>query len=349
MEDSLMHGMLYGPRLCGDCALNGMIQAPANLGMEEFHPRCALQGNTIVWQKHLCWHFTCSEVQFLVPNSRTNQTTSVPGYSLWPASAKSPVCDLCLLSLQKTFSLTLLHRELARKVFRDYRTCVLWVVLSFLNYSTLATSPSDSWFFSPASHFSALPLISFAWFCICSQHSLQSHSGAPWPSVSTERGKTSIFPPQVRLISGSYCSYWMTDAWQSMRKFVMCWTWEPNSSFDVFSAREKMTLSQLHMEISTMETTTRNSGADSSTALYPAASTLHTYSSVVILQITLGVLGILSNSTVVAVFATHKKYRKKIPNIFIINQVSVFFFFWCMIGCYIMVQWEPMTHNNFAA
>ncbi len=43
------------------------------------------------------------------------------------------------------------------------------------------------------------------------------------------------------------------------------------------------------------------------------------------MQVVLGVLGILSNATVIVVFASHKKYRKKIPNIFIINQVSVSF------------------------
>ena len=35
-------------------------------------------------------------------------------------------------------------------------------------------------------------------------------------------------------------------------------------------------------------------------------------------------LGIVSNLTVVIVFLNHKKFRGKIPNIFIINQVSYF-------------------------
>ena len=33
-------------------------------------------------------------------------------------------------------------------------------------------------------------------------------------------------------------------------------------------------------------------------------------------------VGIISNFTVVVVFLNHKKFRRKIPNMFIINQVS---------------------------
>ena len=36
-------------------------------------------------------------------------------------------------------------------------------------------------------------------------------------------------------------------------------------------------------------------------------------------------VGIVSNSTVVVVFLKHKKMRRKIPNIFIINQVRDYF------------------------
>ncbi len=49
---------------------------------------------------------------------------------------------------------------------------------------------------------------------------------------------------------------------------------------------------------------------------------------VLVAQCVLGVLGVFSNATVVLVFATHKKYRRKIPNMFIINQVSFSTFFW---------------------
>ena len=40
-----------------------------------------------------------------------------------------------------------------------------------------------------------------------------------------------------------------------------------------------------------------------------------------LLSILIASVGIISNSTVVVVFLKHKKMRRKIPNIFIINQV----------------------------
>ena len=43
----------------------------------------------------------------------------------------------------------------------------------------------------------------------------------------------------------------------------------------------------------------------------------------IILQIVISSLGITTNLTVVVVFLNHKKLRRKIPNICIINQVSV--------------------------
>ena len=41
-----------------------------------------------------------------------------------------------------------------------------------------------------------------------------------------------------------------------------------------------------------------------------------------IVRLTMSSVGIIGNFTVIIVFLSHKKYRKKIPNIFIINQVS---------------------------
>ena len=47
-----------------------------------------------------------------------------------------------------------------------------------------------------------------------------------------------------------------------------------------------------------------------------------TLSIMAILQSIIASLGIITNLTVVIVFFNHKKLRRKIPNIFIINQVS---------------------------
>ena len=41
-----------------------------------------------------------------------------------------------------------------------------------------------------------------------------------------------------------------------------------------------------------------------------------------IIQSTVASVGIISNLTVIVVFVNHKKLRRKIPNIFIMNQVS---------------------------
>ena len=47
----------------------------------------------------------------------------------------------------------------------------------------------------------------------------------------------------------------------------------------------------------------------------------------VILQIAIASVGIVANCTVVFAFLNHKQLRKKIPNIFIINQVRQCHFF----------------------
>ena len=43
--------------------------------------------------------------------------------------------------------------------------------------------------------------------------------------------------------------------------------------------------------------------------------------SILVIQSTIASIGIVSNLTVIVVFLNHKKLRRKIPNIFIINQV----------------------------
>ena len=44
-----------------------------------------------------------------------------------------------------------------------------------------------------------------------------------------------------------------------------------------------------------------------------------------IIHSTTASVGIIANLTVVVVFLNHKKFRRKIPNVFIINQASIFF------------------------
>ena len=46
-----------------------------------------------------------------------------------------------------------------------------------------------------------------------------------------------------------------------------------------------------------------------------------------ILQIIISSVGIMANLTVVVVFVNHKQLRRKVPNMFIINQVSYFCFY----------------------
>ena len=43
--------------------------------------------------------------------------------------------------------------------------------------------------------------------------------------------------------------------------------------------------------------------------------------SIIIIQSVIACVGIIANSMVIVVFVNHKKLRRKIPNIFIINQV----------------------------
>ena len=45
--------------------------------------------------------------------------------------------------------------------------------------------------------------------------------------------------------------------------------------------------------------------------------------SILIIQSTIASVGIIANLTVIVVFLNHKKLRRKIPNIFIVNQVRM--------------------------
>ena len=61
-----------------------------------------------------------------------------------------------------------------------------------------------------------------------------------------------------------------------------------------------------------------------------------------ILQSTTASVGIVANLTVVVAFLNHKKFRRKIPNMFIVNQVSRFFLlFWIrhfIMWCYLLTR-----------
>ncbi len=61
---------------------------------------------------------------------------------------------------------------------------------------------------------------------------------------------------------------------------------------------------------------------DNGTAWEEAVSSRAYSNTTLIVQSVIGTVGVFSNATVVIVFASHKKYRRKIPNMFIINQVS---------------------------
>ena len=64
------------------------------------------------------------------------------------------------------------------------------------------------------------------------------------------------------------------------------------------------------IEESSLNSTSRNSNSENSRA-----------ETILIIQSTTASVGIIANLTVIVVFLNHKKLRRKIPNIFIINQV----------------------------
>ena len=58
---------------------------------------------------------------------------------------------------------------------------------------------------------------------------------------------------------------------------------------------------------------------------YPVEESNHV-DVMMIIHSTTASVGIIASLTVVVVFLNHKKFRRKIPNVFIINQVSIFYF-----------------------
>ena len=63
----------------------------------------------------------------------------------------------------------------------------------------------------------------------------------------------------------------------------------------------------------------------------------------IIIHSTIACIGIVANATVVIVFLKHKKLRRKVPNIFIINQV-LYTFLSPYIGCFIYKKVIPQRH-----
>ena len=53
---------------------------------------------------------------------------------------------------------------------------------------------------------------------------------------------------------------------------------------------------------------------------------------VTLLSMTIASVGIISNFTVVVVFLTQAKLRRKIPIIYIINQVNICLYEFCVVG-----------------
>ena len=65
-----------------------------------------------------------------------------------------------------------------------------------------------------------------------------------------------------------------------------------------------------------------------------------------ILHSTTASVGIIANLTVVVAFLNHKKFRRKIPNIFIINQVRLFLFHRLKYG-YRKNTYQLLVHSDY--
>ena len=70
-------------------------------------------------------------------------------------------------------------------------------------------------------------------------------------------------------------------------------------------------------------TTVNNTTSNLTITVYSVPDTSDDVDVMMTLRLVLSTVGIIGNLTVVIVFLNHSKFRKKIPNIFIINQVSV--------------------------
>ena len=74
-----------------------------------------------------------------------------------------------------------------------------------------------------------------------------------------------------------------------------------------------------------MNNATQADDIDTNKTLPSSEETSGTILTMMIIHIIIASVGILGNFTVILAFLNHKKFRRKIPNIFILNQVSIMF------------------------
>ena len=72
-----------------------------------------------------------------------------------------------------------------------------------------------------------------------------------------------------------------------------------------------------------MNNTTQTDDDGSNGTLSSTEETSGTILTMMVIHSIIASVGIIGNFTVIVVFLNHKKFRKKIPNIFILNQVSI--------------------------
>ena len=75
-----------------------------------------------------------------------------------------------------------------------------------------------------------------------------------------------------------------------------------------------------------MNNTTQADDIDFNGSLPSSEQTSGTTLTMMVIHTIIASVGILGNFTVILAFLNHKKFRKKIPNIFILNQVSIMVF-----------------------
>ena len=74
-----------------------------------------------------------------------------------------------------------------------------------------------------------------------------------------------------------------------------------------------------------MNNATQADDIDTNKTLPISVETSGTILTMMIIHTIIASVGILGNFTVILAFLNHKKFRRKIPNIFILNQVSIMF------------------------
>ena len=72
-----------------------------------------------------------------------------------------------------------------------------------------------------------------------------------------------------------------------------------------------------------MNNATQADDIDTNKTLPSSEETSGAILTMMIIHTIIASVGILGNFTVILAFLNHKKFRKKIPNIFILNQVSI--------------------------